>query len=57
MNTFLIATDGSPAAQAAVRAGVQLAEEQGARVVLLHVVESVDVVAAARSRRSSRCRT
>ena len=47
MNTFLIATDGSPAAQAAVRAGVQLAEEQGARVVLLHVVEPVDVVAAA----------
>jgi nucleotide-binding universal stress UspA family protein len=45
VNTFLIATDGSPAAEAAVEAGVQLAEEQGAAVVFLHVVEALDVVA------------
>ena len=45
MNRFLIATDGSPAAEAAVEAGVQLAEEQGAAVVFLHVVEAVHVVA------------
>ncbi len=30
MNRFLIATDGSPAADAAVQAGVQLAAEQTA---------------------------
>ena len=47
MNRFLIATDGSPASEAAVEAGVQLAEEQGAAVVFLHVVEAVDVVAPA----------
>ena len=47
MNRLLIATDGSPAAEAAVEAGVQLAEEQGAGVVFLHVVEAVDVVAPA----------
>jgi nucleotide-binding universal stress UspA family protein len=46
MNRFLIATDGSPAAEAAVEAGVQLAEEQGASVVFLHVVDAYDVVAA-----------
>ena len=45
MNRFLIATDGSPAAEAAVEAAVQLAEEQGAAVVFLHVVQAVDVVA------------
>jgi nucleotide-binding universal stress UspA family protein len=45
MNRFLIATDGSPAADAAVEAGVQLASEQGAAVLFLHVVEAVDVVA------------
>ena len=43
MNTLLIATDGSPAADAAVEAGVQLAAEQGAMVILLHVVEATDV--------------
>ena len=47
MNRFLIATDGSPAADAAVQAGVQLAAEQEGGVVLLHVVEAVDVVAPA----------
>lgn len=45
MNRFLIATDGSPAADAAVEAGVQLAAEQGAGVVFVHVVEALDVVA------------
>jgi nucleotide-binding universal stress UspA family protein len=45
MNRFLIATDGSPAADAAVEAGVQLAAEQGAAVVFLRVVDTVDVVA------------
>ena len=47
MNRLLIATDGSPAAEAAVQAGVQLAAEQLAGVVLLHVVDAVDVVAPA----------
>lgn len=45
MNRLLIATDGSPAADAAVQAGVQLAAEQLAGVVFLHVTEEVDVVA------------
>ena len=45
MNRLLIATDGSPAADAAVQAGVQLAAEQLAGVVFLHVVEEVDAVA------------
>jgi nucleotide-binding universal stress UspA family protein len=45
MNRFLIATDGSPAADAAVEAGVQLASEQGAAVLFLRVVEAVEVVA------------
>ena len=45
MNRFLIATDGSPAAEAAVEAGVQLAQEQGAGVVFLRVVEAIEVVA------------
>ena len=47
MNRFLIAIDGSPAADAAVQAGVQLAAEQEGGVVLLHVVEAVDVIAPA----------
>jgi nucleotide-binding universal stress UspA family protein len=45
MKRFLIATDGSQAAEAAVQAGVQLAGEQKAGVVLLHVVDATDVVA------------
>jgi nucleotide-binding universal stress UspA family protein len=45
MRRFLIATDGSPAATAAVEAGVQLAGEQDAGVVFLHVVEPDGVVA------------
>ena len=47
MNRLLIATDGSPAADAAVQAGVQLAAEQNGGVVFLHVVDAVDVVAPA----------
>ena len=47
MNRLLIATDGSPAADAAVQAGVQLAAEQRGGVVLLHVIKEVDVVAPA----------
>jgi nucleotide-binding universal stress UspA family protein len=47
MNRLLIATDGSPAADAAVEAGVQLAAEQDAGVVFLHVVDAIDVVAPA----------
>jgi nucleotide-binding universal stress UspA family protein len=47
MNRLLIAADGSPAADAAVQAGVQLAAEQKGGVVFLHVVEAIDVVAPA----------
>jgi nucleotide-binding universal stress UspA family protein len=43
MNTVLIATDGSPAAEAAVEAAMRLAAEQGAKAVVLHVVEATDV--------------
>jgi nucleotide-binding universal stress UspA family protein len=43
MKRILIATDGSPAGEAAVAAGLQLAGEQGAAVVFLHVVEAIDV--------------
>lgn len=45
MKRLLIATDGSPAARAAVETGIRLAEEQGAEVVILHVVEAQDVIA------------
>jgi nucleotide-binding universal stress UspA family protein len=47
MRRFLIATDGSPAATAAVDAGVQLAAEQDAGVVFLRVVDPTDMVAPA----------
>ena len=47
MNRFLIATDGSPAAEAAVQAGVQFAAEQDAGVVFVRVVEATDVIAPA----------
>lgn len=39
MARFLVATDGSPPAQAAVRAAVELAAEQDAGVVFVHVVD------------------
>ena len=38
MKKILIATDGSPSAREAVRFGLELAEEQGAEVVLGHAV-------------------
>ena len=44
MNKILIATDGSPASQEAVEFGVELAEEQDAAVVFVHVVPVVDRV-------------
>jgi nucleotide-binding universal stress UspA family protein len=44
MNKLLIATDGSPAARAAVETGIRLGEEQRAEVVFVHVVEAEDVV-------------
>lgn len=37
MRKFLIATDGSRAAQEAIRAGLELAAEQDAEVTILHV--------------------
>jgi len=44
MKTTLIATDGSLASREAVRFGVELAEEQGAVAVLVHVVPALDVI-------------
>ena len=44
MNKILIATDGSPSSQEAVEFGVELAEEQEAAVVFVHVVPLVDRV-------------
>ena len=44
MNKILIATDGSPASQEAVEFGVELAEEQDAAVVFVHVVPLIDRV-------------
>jgi nucleotide-binding universal stress UspA family protein len=45
MKKILIATDGSPASQEAVEFGVELAQEQDAAVVFVHVVPLVDRVA------------
>jgi nucleotide-binding universal stress UspA family protein len=42
MKKILIATDGSASADEAVRFGVELAAEQGARVTLLHVLPPMD---------------
>jgi nucleotide-binding universal stress UspA family protein len=44
MKKILIATDGSPASQEAVEFGVELAEEQDAAVVFVHVVPLMDRV-------------
>jgi nucleotide-binding universal stress UspA family protein len=41
MKTILIATDGSPAAEEAVRTGLELAVEQNADVMFVHVVPAV----------------
>jgi nucleotide-binding universal stress UspA family protein len=44
MKKILIATDGSPASHEAVEFGVELAEEQDAAVVFVHVVPLIDRV-------------
>ena len=44
MKTILIATDGSPSAHEAVAFGLELAAEQSAEAVVVHVVPGVDVV-------------
>ena len=44
MNTIVIATDGSPSAREAVEFGLDLAAEQRASTVFVHVVPLVDVV-------------
>jgi nucleotide-binding universal stress UspA family protein len=44
MKRFLVATDGSPAARAAVEAAVQLAADQEAAITFLHVLPEVDLV-------------
>jgi nucleotide-binding universal stress UspA family protein len=44
MKTIVIATDGSPSAQEAVEFGIDLAAEQKADAVLVHVAPAVDVL-------------
>jgi nucleotide-binding universal stress UspA family protein len=44
MRKFLIATDGSPAAREAVAFGLELAAEQSAEAVVIHVVPALDIV-------------
>jgi nucleotide-binding universal stress UspA family protein len=46
LERILIATDGSPPAQEAVRFGLELAREQNAVVVLAHVILGYEVVPA-----------
>jgi nucleotide-binding universal stress UspA family protein len=43
---IVIATDGSPSARAAVHLGLQLAVEQGAEPIFVHVVPAVDIAGA-----------
>jgi nucleotide-binding universal stress UspA family protein len=45
MKTILIATDGSEAARAAVHAGLDLAEDEGAEAVFVHVASILDFAA------------
>ena len=47
MKKLLIATDGSPSALEAVDFGLELAKEQGAWPVFVHVAPAVDVLATA----------
>jgi nucleotide-binding universal stress UspA family protein len=42
MKKILIATDGSPTGRAAVEAGVELAADEGAGVVVVHVISVLD---------------
>jgi nucleotide-binding universal stress UspA family protein len=44
MNTILIAVDGSPASREAIDFGVELARDEGAEVVFVHVVPSYDLI-------------
>ena len=44
MKKILIATDGSPAAVEAVEFGLELAVEQGAEAIFVHVAPAVDIV-------------
>lgn len=43
MKKILIATDGSPSAREAVAFGLELAAEQGAHAVLVHVAPTLDI--------------
>ena len=47
MKKILIATDGSPSAREAVEFGVELAEEQGAEAIFVHVAPALDVLPSA----------
>jgi nucleotide-binding universal stress UspA family protein len=42
MKTILIAADGSPMGRAAVEAGIELAADEGARAVVVHVVSILE---------------
>jgi nucleotide-binding universal stress UspA family protein len=44
MEKILIATDGSPASHEAVEFGVELAQEQDAAAIFVHVVRTLDLV-------------
>ena len=44
MKTIVIATDGSPSAHEAVEFGLDLAAEQKADAVLVHVAPAVDLL-------------
>ena len=44
MKKILIATDGSPAAVEVVEFGLELAVEQGAEAIFVHVAPAVDVI-------------
>ena len=44
MKRILIATDGSAAANEAVELGVELAREEDAEVIFVHVAPATDVV-------------
>jgi len=44
MNKILVATDGSPSASQAVDFGLELAEEQGAQLVFVHVAPRFEVL-------------
>ena len=42
MDTYVIATDGSPSARRAVAFGIDLADKQGAQVIFVHVAPASD---------------